>query len=74
MTRISLADIAAEKPVKLTVEMPAKLYRDLQDYCIALNQGAATGVPPPERVIPAMIERFIASDRSYARQRKQLRR
>lgn len=69
MTRISLADIADEKPVKLTVEIPSKLHRDLQAYCVALSQGAAA-VPSPERVIPAMIERFIASDRSYARQRR----
>jgi hypothetical protein len=74
MTRISLADITDEKPVRLTVEMPAKLHRDLQDYCLALSQGATAGVPAPERVIPAMIEKFIASDRSYARERKQLRR
>ena len=73
MTRISLADIADEKPVKLTVEMPAKLHRDLQDYCIALSQGTAAGAPSPERVIPAMVARFISSDRSYARQRRHLR-
>lgn len=69
MTRIKLADLADEKPVKLTVEVSAKLHRALQDYAMALNGGETKGAPPPERLIPPMIERFIASDRSFAKGR-----
>ncbi|MGV7123015.1 DUF2274 domain-containing protein [Sphingopyxis sp. 550A] len=32
--------------------------------------GEAKGAPPPERLIPPMIERFIATDRSYAKGRR----
>lgn len=74
MTRISLADLSDEKPVRLTVEIPARVHRELHAYCAALNQGETTGAPAPERVIPIMVERFIASDRSYARHRKRARR
>ena len=70
MTRLSLADIADEKPVRLSIEIPARLHRELLAYCAALGAGQTSGLPPPERVVPAMIERFIATDRSYARQRK----
>lgn len=70
MTRLSLADIADEKPVRMSIEIPARLHRELLAYCAALGAGQSAGVPPPERVIPAMIERFISTDRSYARQRK----
>lgn len=73
MTRISLADLNDEKPVRLAVELPAKLHRELQAYCAALTAGEAAGAPAPERVIPVMVERFIASDRSYARHRKRAR-
>lgn len=69
MTRIKLADLADEKPVKLSVEVSAKLHRALQDYAVALNCGETKGAPPPERLIPPMIERFIASDRSFAKTR-----
>lgn len=70
MTRLKLADLADEKPVRLTVELSARLHRELVAYAVALNEGEAKGAPPPERLIPPMIERFIATDRSYAKSRR----
>ena len=67
MTRLTLADLADEKPVRLTVELSARLHRELLAYAIAINVGEAKGAPTPERLIPPMIERFIANDRSYAK-------
>ena len=70
MTRLTLADLADEKPVRLTVEVSARLHRELLAYAAVLNGGDAKGAPPPERLIPPMIERFIATDRSYAKSRR----
>lgn len=70
MTRLKLADLADEKPVRLTVELTARLHRELVSYATALNGGDTKGAPPPERLIPPMIERFIATDRSYAKGRR----
>lgn len=70
MTRLKLSDLADEKPVRLTVEVSARLHRELMAYAVALNEGEAKGAPPPERLIPPMIERFIATDRSYAKIRR----
>lgn len=70
MTRLKLSDLADEKPVRLTLELPARLHRELLSYAVALNEGEAKGAPPPERLIPPMIERFIATDRSYAKIRR----
>lgn len=70
MTRLKLADLADEKPVRLTVEMSARLHRELLAYAVALNGGEAKGAPSPERLIPPMVERFIATDRSYAKVRR----
>ncbi|MBN8501366.1 MAG: DUF2274 domain-containing protein [Sphingomonadales bacterium] len=70
MTRLKLADLADEKPVRLTVEVSARLHRDLVAYAAALNGGDAKGAPTPERLIPPMIERFIATDRSFAQTRR----
>lgn len=70
MTRLKLSDLADEKPVRLTLEVSARMHRELVAYAIALNDGEAKGAPPPERLIPPMIERFIATDRSYAKSRR----
>lgn len=70
MTRLKLSDLAHEKPVRLTLELPARLHRELLAYAVALNEGEAKGAPPPERLIPPMIERFISTDRSYAKNRR----
>lgn len=70
MTRLKLADLSDEKPVGLTIEVSARLHRELLAYATALNGGDAKGAPTPERLIPPMIERFIATDRSYAKSRR----
>ena len=70
MTRLKLADLADEKPVRLNVELSARLHRELVAYSIALNEGEAKGAPTPERLIPPMIERFIATDRGFAKARR----
>jgi hypothetical protein len=70
MTRLKLADLTDEKPVRLTLELPARLHRELLAYATVINGGEAKGAPTPERLIPPMIERFIATDRSYAKSRR----
>lgn len=70
MTRLKLADLADEKPVRLKVEISARLHRELLAYAAVLNGGDAKGAPTPERIVPPMIERFIATDRSFAKTRR----
>lgn len=70
MTRLKLSDLADEKPIRVTLEVPARLHRELVAYAVALNGGETKGAPPPERLIPPMIERFIATDRGFAKARR----
>lgn len=70
MTRLKLEDLADEKPVRVALELPARLHRELVAYATALAAGEPKNAPAPERLIPPMIERFIATDRSFARARR----
>lgn len=70
MTRLKLTDLADEKPVRLTLELPARLHRDLAAYALAVNGGDPKGAPTVERLVPPMLERFIATDRGFAKGRR----
>ena len=70
MTRLKLSDIADEKPVKLTIEVPARLHSDLVAYGVVINGRDASGAPTPEQLVAPMLARFIATDRSFAKARR----
>lgn len=70
MTRLKLSDLPSEKPVRLTLEIPARLHRELAAYAQAVNGGNPEGAPAIELIIPAMLDRFIATDREFAKSRR----
>jgi len=70
MTKLKLGAIPDDKPVKVTVELPATLHRDLVSYAEALSRETGTQVVDPLRLIVPMLERFIATDRGFVRSRK----
>ena len=71
MTKLRLGPIVEERPVKLSVEMPGALMRELTDYARVHAELNGLADPlTPERLIPAMIERFIASDRGFSAARR----
>jgi hypothetical protein len=74
MTKLKLGPILEDKPVKVTVELPAQIYRDLEAYAAALAHGDGTGTPvAPDRLIAPMISRFMATDRVFAKLRRSSR-
>lgn len=69
MTKLKLGPIADDKPVKVTVELPAALHRDLTDYGRLLAEGRAA-IEPAKLIVP-MLERFVATDRGFAKAKRQ---
>jgi hypothetical protein len=68
MTKLKLGPIVDEKPVKISLELPAALHADLQFYGRLLGED---GVPvDPARLIVPMLQRFIATDRGFAKARR----
>lgn len=72
MSKLKLGAIADDKPIKVTVELPAPLHRDLIAYAEIL--AGETGQPPadPAKLIAPMVQRFIATDRGFAKARRQV--
>lgn len=70
MAKLKLGAIADDKPVKVSVELPAGLHRDLVAYAEVLSRESGQQVGDPVRLIVPMLQRFIATDRGFARARK----
>ncbi|MBZ9794680.1 DUF2274 domain-containing protein [Mesorhizobium sp. ES1-4] len=70
MAKLKLGPIVDDKPVKVTVELPAGLHRDLVAYAEILGREAGKPLADPVRLIVPMLERFIATDRGFAAARK----
>ena len=68
MAKLKRGPIVDDKPVKVTVELPAALHRDLTEYGRILAEGASP--VEPAKLIAPMLERFIATDRGFAKARR----
>ncbi len=70
MTKLKLGPLADDKPVKLSVELPATVHRDLVAYAEALGRTSGQAVSDPAKLIVPMIQRFMATDRAFAKARR----
>jgi hypothetical protein len=70
VAKLKLGAIADDKPVKLTVELPAALHRDLVAYGQALARETGQGVVEPAKLVGPMLARFMATDRAFAKLRR----
>ena len=62
MTKLKLGPLVDDKPVRLTVELPTQMHRDLLAYAEAL--GRETGSEGPVEtadLVAAMLARFMAN-------------
>jgi hypothetical protein len=70
MAKLKLGPIVEDKPVKVTVALPGPLHRDLAAYAEALARESGQTAADPVKLIVPMLERFIATDRGFARARR----
>jgi hypothetical protein len=69
VTKLKLGPLADDRPVKINVEIPASLHRDLAAYADALGRASGQNITDPLKLIVPMLQRFIATDRAFAKTR-----
>lgn len=70
MTKLRLSAILDDKPVKITVELPASVHRDLVAYAEILGQARGEAGPlDPAKLIAPMLQRFMAADKGFRKAR-----
>jgi len=69
VTKLKLGPLNDDKPVKIAVEIPASLHRDLVAYADTLGRANGQTIADPLKLIVPMLQRFIATDRAFAKTR-----
>ena len=70
MAKLKLGPIVEDRAVKVTVELPGPLHRDLVAYAEVLARESGQPAVDPVKLIVPMLERFIATDRGFAKEKR----
>ncbi len=72
MPKLKLGTILDDRLVKLAIELPAQVNRDLIAYAEVLARETGQTIEPAKLVAP-MLARFMSTDRAFARSRREKR-
>ena len=70
MTKLKIGSLSDERPVKVSVELPASVHRDLLAYAKAVASESGQPISDPGKLIAPMLARFMATDRGFAKFRR----
>lgn len=70
MIKLKLGTLQDEKPVKVSLELPSSVHRDLVAYAEVLGRTTGQAISDPAKLIVPMIERFMSTDRAFAKARR----
>lgn len=70
VTKLKLKPIIDDKPVKISLELPSSVHRDLVVYAELLGRETGQPVKDPNKLIAPMLIRFMATDRSFMKARR----
>jgi hypothetical protein len=70
MAKLKLGPIQDDKPVRLTIELPGALHRNLVAYAELLARETGQPTIEPAKLVAPMLARFMATDRAFAKARR----
>lgn len=70
MAKLKLGAIVDEKPVKLTVELPVGVHRDLLAYAKVLARETGLEMPDASKLVAPMLARFMSTDHAFRKARR----
>jgi len=69
MTKLRLTSVPDNRPIRLAVELPASVHRDLVAYCDVFARQTGQKIEPAKLIAP-MLARFMSTDRAFLRARR----
>jgi hypothetical protein len=70
MTKLKIGALSDERPVKVSIELPASVHRDLLAYAKAVASESGQPISDPGKLIAPMLAWFMATDRGFAKLRR----
>jgi hypothetical protein len=70
VAKLKLETFLDDKPVKVSLELPASVHRDLVAYAEILGRETGQEIKDPTRLIAPMLTRFMTTDRSFTKARR----
>jgi hypothetical protein len=70
MNKLRLGPILDEKPVKITIELPAPLHHSLVKYAQILARETGSATIEPSRLVAPMLDRFMKGDKVFLKSMK----
>jgi len=71
MSKLKIGAIEDDKPVTMTIKLPAGVHRDLKAYAELLKREGSRTIDL-NTLVGTMIARFMATDRAFRRARRQM--
>ncbi|GDX39514.1 hypothetical protein LBMAG20_17290 [Methylocystaceae bacterium] len=70
MNKLRLGPVIEEKPVRVSIDISAPIYRELVAYgSLLAKETGQTKIEPIKLIVP-MIEKFIKSDKAFKKMNK----
>jgi hypothetical protein len=69
--KLKIGAVDNDKPVKITIELPADIDRDLRTYAELLKRESGQSVSDATKLIAPMLKRFMATDRAFTKFKRQ---
>lgn len=70
MSKLKITTLPDDRPVKVTLELPAAVHRDLVAYAEAVAREGGKAIGEPAKLIAPMLARFMATDRAFAKSKR----
>jgi hypothetical protein len=70
MAVLKLGPLVEDRPVRISLELPGPVHRDLVRYAAALGAQTGQAAVTPEKLVAPMLARFMATDRQFAKVRR----
>lgn len=70
VTKLKIATLPNDKPVKMTIELPAPVHLDLLAYAEILARETGQPFNDPIKLVAPMLARFMRTDRAFAKVRR----